>query len=156
MTEAPAKQAMKDTQTHLDKFARFQNEASQPSWVFPVRKAGITRFAELGFPTLHDEDWRFTNVAPIARLPFRPVLQRSRGALDSKAISHLTFGNLSCSRLVFLNGHYVPELSSVQPLAPGVSIGSLAAAINANSELAQKHLAHHAKDELNAFTALNT
>src|SRR5262252_8034672 len=111
MTEAPVKQAMKETQTHLDKFARFQNEASQPSWVFPVRKAGIARFAQLGFPTLHDEDWRFTNVAPIAKLPFKPVLQLSREALDSKAIGKLTFGGLPCSRLVFINGHYVPELS---------------------------------------------
>ena len=29
------------------------------------------RFAELGFPTTHDEEWRFTNVAPIARTNFR-------------------------------------------------------------------------------------
>ena len=27
----------------------------------------LQRFAELGFPTTHDEEWRFTNVAPIAR-----------------------------------------------------------------------------------------
>ena len=156
MIEASAKPALKETQAYLDKFARFQNEASQPAWVFPVRKAGIARFAQLGFPTLHDEDWRFTNVAPIAKLPFKPVLQLSRGALDSKAIGQFTFVGLPCSRLVFLNGHYAPELSSLQPLAPGVSVGSLAAAITANSELAQKHLSHYAQDEHNAFSALNT
>ena len=38
--------------------------AAQPKWLLPVRKAGISRFAELGFPTLRDEDWRYTNVAP--------------------------------------------------------------------------------------------
>lgn len=36
-----------------------------------VRDAGFQRFAELGFPTTHDEEWRFTNVAPIARTKFR-------------------------------------------------------------------------------------
>ena len=32
-----------------------------------LREAAFQRFAELGFPTTHDEEWRFTNVAPIAR-----------------------------------------------------------------------------------------
>jgi Fe-S cluster assembly protein SufD len=45
---------------------------SQPaSALDAVRKVGFKRFAELGFPTVHDEDWRFTNVAPIARTRFR-------------------------------------------------------------------------------------
>lgn len=35
-----------------------------------VREAAFQRFVELGFPTTHDEEWRFTNVAPIARQRF--------------------------------------------------------------------------------------
>ncbi len=34
---------MKETEPHLEKFERFEKEAKQPSWVFPLRKAGITR-----------------------------------------------------------------------------------------------------------------
>ena len=33
-----------------------------------LRETAFQRFQELGFPTTHDEEWRFTNVAPIARL----------------------------------------------------------------------------------------
>jgi Fe-S cluster assembly protein SufD len=33
-----------------------------------LRETAFQRFLELGFPTTHDEDWRFTNVAPIARM----------------------------------------------------------------------------------------
>ncbi len=47
---------------HVQKFEHFEQGAKQPAWVFPLRKAGIARFAELGFPTLKQEDWRFTNV----------------------------------------------------------------------------------------------
>jgi Fe-S cluster assembly protein SufD len=36
-----------------------------------LRDAAFERFSALGFPTTHDEDWRFTNVAPIARTSFR-------------------------------------------------------------------------------------
>jgi len=36
-----------------------------------AREAGFERFAKLGFPTTHDEEWRFTNVARIARANFQ-------------------------------------------------------------------------------------
>ena len=35
-----------------------------------LREAAFERFSALGFPTAHDEEWRFTNVAPIARGSF--------------------------------------------------------------------------------------
>jgi Fe-S cluster assembly protein SufD len=35
-----------------------------------LREAAFERFSALGFPTIHDEEWRFTNVAPIARGSF--------------------------------------------------------------------------------------
>ena len=37
-----------------------------PAWLRDLRERSITRFGELGFPTTKHEDWRFTNVAPIA------------------------------------------------------------------------------------------
>ena len=33
-----------------------------------IREEARRRFADLGFPTTHDEDWRFTSVAPISKL----------------------------------------------------------------------------------------
>src|SRR5438552_4274670 len=113
MVQAKENAVMKQTDPHLEKFERFEKEAKQPPWVFPLRKAGIARFAELGFPTVQQEDWRFTNVAPIAKLPFKPVFQVSRNGLTPEMISQFTFGRLAASRLVFVNGQYVAELSSV-------------------------------------------
>src|ERR1700742_2618802 len=46
-----------------------QQDAVAP-WQQKLRDAGFARFAELGFPTTHEEEWRFTNVAPIARAQF--------------------------------------------------------------------------------------
>src|ERR1051325_791805 len=105
----------KATEPHLQKFERFERErqVKQPAWVFPLRKAGISRFAELGFPTLKDEDWRFTNVAPIAKLPFQPVFESSRDGLTRDSITNFTFTSLPGARLVFVNGHYVDDLSSL-------------------------------------------
>src|SRR4051812_9336239 len=99
---------MKETEPHLEQFERFEKDAKkQPSWLFPLRKAGIARFAEQGFPTINDEDWRFTNVAPIVRLPFKPVFTAGADGITAKSIAGFTFGQVPAHRLVFVNGHYI-------------------------------------------------
>jgi Fe-S cluster assembly protein SufD len=146
----------KDAEPQLKKFERFENQTTQPSWLFPLRKAGMARFAELGFPTLQQEDWRFTNVAPIAKLPFNPVFEADRDGLTRESIAQLLFGGLDAIRLVFVNGHYCEELSSPAVRQPGITVKNLAAALKTDSALLEQHLARHATGEDNSFAALNT
>ncbi|HEV3331109.1 MAG TPA: Fe-S cluster assembly protein SufD [Bryobacteraceae bacterium] len=49
---------------------QFTKQPKAERWVQELREAAFRRFTELGFPTTHDEEWRFTNVAPIARAKF--------------------------------------------------------------------------------------
>ncbi|MGH8067135.1 MAG: Fe-S cluster assembly protein SufD [Candidatus Entotheonellia bacterium] len=142
---------------YLANFAQFEREVAQngQAWTQPLRKAAIARFAELGFPTTHDEDWKYTNVAPIARTPFQ-LGPRSTQALASEALAAATIPTLVCAQLVFLNGHYVPELSIPQPLPQGVEIGSLALALSSHPSWLEAHLARYASFEEQAFVALNT
>ncbi len=49
---------------------------SEP-WLQELRERAFARFVELGFPSTHNEEWRFTNVAPIARSHF-PVTGSDR------------------------------------------------------------------------------
>ncbi len=155
MVEQMENNGTKQSEPYLEKFERFEREAKQPSWVFPLRKAGIARFAELGFPTINDEDWRFTNISPIVRLPFRPVFQAQVTGLDAKVLSQFAFSSLKGNRLVFVNGHFVPGLSTTLE-ADGVVILPLARAVTQYSGLLEKHLGRYAGGENNAFTALNT
>jgi len=140
----------------LDKFKKFEKEAKHPSWLFPLRKAGIARFAELGFPTTRHEDWRFTNVAPIVKLPFNPLFEADHKEVTRKTLSQFTFAGLAGSRLVFVNGHCSKELSTVGGLPDGVRVGSLTAALAGDSTLLEKHFARYARSDENAFAALNT
>jgi len=149
-------ETMKETDPYLEQFRRFENEAKHPSWLFPIRKAGFARFAELGFPTLRHEDWRFTNVAPIAKLPFQPVFESGADGVTAKTLDRLTFAQLPGSKLVFVNGHYARELSTIRSLPEGVRISSLADALAADGSLLQQHLARYAQTSDNAFAALNT
>ncbi|MDB6022689.1 MAG: FeS assembly protein SufD [Pedosphaera sp.] len=156
MTQGIQNQLTRETDAYWEKFEQSNLEAKHPSWVFPLRKAAMSRFAELGFPTIHDEDWRFTNVAPIAKLPFKPVLEYARGDFQAAALGKYSFADLKASRLVFVNGHFSKELSTILPQADGIKIGSLAAALETDSALVEKYLGRYAGVEDNAFTALNT
>jgi Fe-S cluster assembly protein SufD len=138
----------------LETFSRFES-ALQPSWLLPLRKAGISRFLELGFPTLQDEDWRFTNLAPLAKLPLQPVAEPADDAAVKATLDKHVFTHLPGTRLVFINGQHSMALSSVQGLPAGVRVSNLTAALVADSESIKKQLGLYALTEDNAFAALN-
>jgi Fe-S cluster assembly protein SufD len=127
----------------------------QPQWLAPIRKAGIASFADQGFPTLHHEDWRFTNVTPIAKLSFRPAAQVAANGAESKVIAESVFAHLPGPRLVFVNGFFCAKLSSVKAVAGGARIESLSAALAKDSALIEKHLGKYAQTAGNSFAALN-
>ena len=157
MTATQSTPPTKQADPYLKDFERFEQAGAtaQPSWLFPLRKAGLARFAELGFPTLKLEDWRFTNVAPIAKLPFKPVFEAAAPSLTRDALAQFAFAKLPGTRLVFVNGHYAADLSTAPAQQNGIKVGNLAAALANDSALVEKHLGRYVRTEDNAFAALN-
>ena len=92
-----------------------------PRWLQDLRDRGAARFAQLGFPTVREEDWRFTSVAPIAATEFRPAppAPLSAGQLDTFLYADAPH------RLVIVNGRLVPELSRTTALPRGMRFGCL-------------------------------
>jgi Fe-S cluster assembly protein SufD len=131
------------------------DSSAQPKWLLPLRKAGIDGFAKLGFPTLHDEDWRFTNVGPIEQLPFMPAKKIVVNGAESEILRHAPLARLSVTRLVFVNGFFSPELSNIGSLAKGVRVESLSSASAKDPALIEKHLGNYARSGDNAFVGLN-
>ena len=146
---------MTETEQYLKKFEQFKVQTKQPGWLFPLRKAGIVSFAEQGFPTLQHEDWRFTNVAPIAKLPFNPARATTANGIETKALNEAAFGKMPGNRLVFVNGHFSAKLSSLRSIPGGVTVENLSAALTKNSAVFENHLGQYAKTQDNAFAALN-
>ncbi len=153
--------AAKEMPTHfLSSFARLEHQLGQggDAWFHRVRKEAIGRFAELGFPTTRLEEWKFTNVDPIARMPFHSAEFRADG-LPTERLAELPLAHAAfeqrCSRIVFVNGHYNPQLSS-RDLPDNLIASSLASAIERNTPSVKQHLARHASVQHQAFVALNT
>ena len=141
------------TQPVLTEYERFakQRGASAPSWLRDLRARGAARFSALGFPTVRQEEWRFTNVSRIAETPFRLAEKTPTNAAELTARVKLPD---TAARIVILNGQFAPELSSLDKLPRGLVAGSLANAITHNRpEVA--HLGQLAWEHA-PFIALNT
>jgi Fe-S cluster assembly protein SufD len=138
-------------------FERFEQNASRNggAWTYPLRKAAISRFAEVGFPTTREEEWKYTNVTPIAKSRFRRASPQANG-VTAEALAQISAGELAKNRLVFLNGHYSKRLSSVQSVPREVRVESLAAALANDPAAVEPYLARHASYRDHAFVALNT
>ena len=143
-----------DADARLEAFKQFLPSAA-PAWLAPVRQAGIARYCELGLPTLNQEDWRFTNVDPISRLPFQTVTGDQAGEVSAAALEKLAFATVPGAKLVFVNGIYSPTLSKTAKLPAGVKVANLASVLATGPGLAEEHLAHYAKNADNGFSALN-
>jgi Fe-S cluster assembly protein SufD len=116
-----------------------------------ARAAAIARFAELGFPTTRDEEYRFTAVAPIAATPFERAAD-DHGITAADLQAHL-YGADAAAELVFVNGRYAQALSSIGESTPGLTASPLADALGAPDVAAA--LTSLAASDV-AFTALNT
>jgi Fe-S cluster assembly protein SufD len=121
-----------------------------------LRREAVRSFAVRGFPTTREEEWRFTNVAPIAATSFEPVLRYSSEGVTEADIEKFLLGGLPANRMVFINGHFSPQLSNLSALPAGVRIGSLADSLRQDPGFVLSHLNRQARSEEGAFTALNT
>ena len=146
-------QLAEDKNLHVSHFERLEIErpaGSDHAWLDKLRRAGISRFDEVGFPNTKQEDWRFTNVAPIARTKFAlPERVKLAGKLP------FSFGSEAAAELVFVNGYFMPELSKLDGLPAGVHVSSLGDSIRKDGGLLERHLGRHADICQNPFVALN-
>ncbi|MFL6254970.1 MAG: Fe-S cluster assembly protein SufD [Pyrinomonadaceae bacterium] len=150
-------QAVKEKSIYADAFREFAGaRAGEPSWMERLREGAFGRFEELGIPTTDEEEWKYTNVAPLARKPFRPAAQE-KVELESAAVEPFVSAEARRSRLVFVNGAYSPEHSSLEAIPQEVVAQELGAALaGEQAELLWEHLGRLSGEGSDAFTALNT
>jgi Fe-S cluster assembly protein SufD len=81
------------------------------------REWAFRRFLESGFPTTRDEEWRHTNVAPIAAIPF----VRARAATPARSdVDRFRFAGVPA--VVLANGFVSREASTIDALPPGMTV----------------------------------
>lgn len=129
--------------------------AGEPGWLTARRREAAARFADRGFPTTKDEEWRYTSLRGIAAGRFEPRPVPRPEALTEAVFERLTFEPWDCTHLVFLNGRFAPSLSRIARLPHGVRLMSLAQAVRDEAALVEPHLGRLAGARGRALTDLN-
>src|SRR6185312_13974919 len=94
-------------------FQELQEREQSGSWLSRLRGNAITRFEEAGFPTTKDEEWKYTNVAAIAKLDFSPTFEtQATEAGEPERWNNFATPETKNSQLVFVNGNLRADLSS--------------------------------------------
>ena len=135
--------------------AKSHTAMQTPAWLSDLREAGITSFETLGFPTLKNEDWKYTSVEPIAAQSFARANGEAKhvGANEILARSMI---DLAAPRLVFVNGIYMAEFSQSATLEPRVVVKSLGDFIKSDDATAASSLGSYASGLRDPFVALNS
>jgi Fe-S cluster assembly protein SufD len=121
-----------------------------------LRRKAIARFAATGFPTAHDEEWRFTNTAALARVNFVLAGQESSQRVTLETIGPYILRDEIIRRAVFVDGRFAPHLSLLDGLPDGVTVRPLADALRKQHPVLLAHLGQMARVEQNPFTALQS
>ncbi len=104
--------------------------AHDPAWS-QARAAALEGFLIHGLPSLRDEDWKYTDLRFLERR--KAVITESPTQAPRQALEALPQWSLAETRMVFLDGHYLPELS-MPPTQTGVRIRPLAESIETGTE----------------------
>jgi Fe-S cluster assembly protein SufD len=126
-------------------------------WLKEVRQSAKALVQELEIPTTRDEEWRFTNLAPLLDVKFQVG---NSPEVSPFSVRLLTLPEANESRLVFVNGVFSPQFSAIKNLPEGIFVGNLLAIDSLNngglsSEKISKYLAKQQGGQ-EVFTALNT
>jgi Fe-S cluster assembly protein SufD len=102
MTTELAKQTIYDAD-----FKRSLVESGQPIWLKSIRRQAFKFFTENGFPTMKNEEWKYTNTAPIAREEF----SLKPGGVDENIVRNFIYKESAENTLVFIDGILNREFS---------------------------------------------
>jgi Fe-S cluster assembly protein SufD len=125
------------------------------AWFELVRESAMDRFELLGFPTVKDEEWKYTNLASVSKENFLPATQESK--LAAEDVSGFSYPETTSSHVVVVNGSFREDLSKTTDLDGVVIADLLSATVDARyNKIVRSYLARNANYNDRGLTALNT
>lgn len=122
-----------------------------PAWLASLRQESLERFIALGVPTVKDEEWKYTNLAPLRQHTFGLPSQ-------NKLIELAEFQKYTSEDtilIVFVNGHFAHDLSKLNKLPKGITIETLRNSFQKNGAKLEHLFKKQFSTPENAFITLN-
>jgi Fe-S cluster assembly protein SufD len=121
-----------------------------PAWLGRLRADAVDRVGALTVPTTRDEEWRFTDISPLTKIPFQPGCDAA--VLDAASMERFALPE-AAARLVFIDGVYAPQFSFNNS---AIVVENLAHSATARGAAYEPHIGRYADYQGNVFAALNT
>jgi Fe-S cluster assembly protein SufD len=134
--------------------AAFRTLTPTVAWLELVRGSAMDRFEQLGFPSVTGEEWKYTNLASLARESFVPATASEEISAD---VNKFAYPETATAHLVVVNGFLREELSVKTGLESVVAVDLFHAGADARyNKIIRKYLARNAGYHDSGLTALNT
>ena len=121
---------MSNLPSWVEGYAVRQAAAGVPAWLAETRKRAMERFADEGWPTAKLEAWRHTSLQALQQQAFAAPAEAKAVAPYGQADSGLW--------MVFVDGHFAPQLSRLGTLPQGVQLRSLHQALAESPDALQQ------------------
>lgn len=133
-------------------FHALRDVGDAPEWLGPARELALAAFARHGFPTTRDEDWKYTNVTPLAKSGGERLGRSPQPANPDRIrpLLHELPRRAEEPLIVFANGRFSPTLSAL-PTQRGLNISTAA-----DADEATRRRFIEGSDDDSAFAALNS
>ena len=124
------------------------------SWLKQQRTNALLQFSEQGFPALHEEEWRYTNVSAIEKKLFSPKVNKTTGFVDVEWLKSYQLED--AWSVVLVDGHFSAELSSLEGLPNDVLVKGMADALEEIPEVLERFINQAVSVDEHSFIAFNT
>lgn len=140
---------------YVDQLHAFKAELPGTSlkWLCDQRERALAQFKSSGFPSPREEEWKYTNVAPIERKLFTPSTKGEQRIDEAWLKPYRLAGS---HQLVFVNGFFAADFSSVSDLPEGSLVTHIVDALERYPDLVEKYFGQCLEREHHGFIHFNS
>lgn len=129
----------------------FQETESKMSFQ-KERKDSMRRLEKFGFPTVKDEEWKYTNLLPIIKNEY--ALSAEESTISTDLFKKYILTQTETNVIVFVNGQYHKELSNLD--TANVTVCPLSVAENTHKNTVQKYWGKALPENPDSLVSLNS
>jgi Fe-S cluster assembly protein SufD len=131
-----------------------QTQLSAPAWLQSWRAHQLQEFLQRGFPARREENWKYTPIATLLEHPF--AFGKAADAADNSTLSDITAFKLEgCYQIVFIDGVFSADQSTLHDLPEKILLTSLRMALQNQPQLLQAVMEPANSSGLSVFHWLN-
>ena len=125
------------------------------AWLTTLRQEALSKFSAQGFPSLREEEWRYTNVSAIEKKLFAPsAIGQVQETVSKELLSKYQLAD--AWSVVLIDGHFCAELSVLEGLPETVTVMSMAEALAQQPDNLERYINQAVNNDEHNFVAFNS